>query len=116
MIRRGAEAAEQRSEARTEVDLEARVRELGGIGHVARIANISIHGCGITACALPERAEVWLQAGGLPSVRARVVWSEGLQAGLEFYAPVDVLRFRRSQDARPLRQVFAAPLAGTRGR
>ena len=88
------EANEQRLYHRYATKLEVRVRELAAPAVSSHMTDISLLGCRLGSSVLPAGAEVWLQPQGHQPLRARVIWSDAGQAGLQFYAPVDPLRFR----------------------
>ena len=87
---------ERRRAARVEVDLGARVRELGTEGVEARILNISETGfmaqCDEARC--DEQFEVgsriWLILPGRERANALVKWVAGDRLGAEFSEPVSL--------------------------
>lgn len=85
------EADERRGATREEVDVEARLRELGSEGSDARVLNISATGfMAETVEDFDVGARVWLILPGRERANAVVRWAEGHRIGAEFAEPVDV--------------------------
>lgn len=91
----------ERRHERHEVDLGARVRELGAPGALARVKDISLGGFRLRQADLPSNAEIWITLSGAHPVRARVVWVRSGEVGCEFYAPLSRADLR-SLTRRPL--------------
>ena len=78
-----------RSEPRRIVNIAARLRERGTQELDVIVEDISTHGCKFSP---PGESEVgriiWLKLTGLESIRCRIVWIEGDEAGCEFETQV----------------------------
>ena len=94
MIRaRIAEAGEgeRRAASRVEVDIGARVRELGDAGAEARVLNISETGFMADSEARFEvGSRVWLILPGRERANALVKWTAGDRIGAEFAEPISL--------------------------
>ena len=87
--------ADRRRHARTPVELDARVRELGTEGVEARVLNISEHGfMAETEGQFEVGARIWLMLPGRERANAVVKWVNGDRMGAEFASPVPVERFQ----------------------
>jgi hypothetical protein len=83
--------SERRSSARFDVEVEARVRELGETGVEARILNISEAGFMAESGARFEvGSRVWLILSGRERANAVVKWIAGDKLGAEFAEPISV--------------------------
>lgn len=85
------EAADRRRSVRHDVEIEARVRELGTNGIEARILNISEHGfMAETEGCFEAGARVWLMLPGRDRANALVRWVAGDRIGAEFAEPISL--------------------------
>jgi hypothetical protein len=83
--------SERRRSARFDVELEARVRELGDTGVEAKILNISQTGFMAESEARFEvGSRVWLILPGRERANAVVKWIAGDKLGAEFAEPMSV--------------------------
>ena len=83
------DAGERRRALRHDVDLEARVRELGETGIDARILNISESGFMAESEGRFEvGSRVWLMLPGRERANAVVKWTAGDKLGAEFAEPI----------------------------
>jgi hypothetical protein len=85
------DASDRRHLARVEVELDARVRELGTNGIEAKILNISERG--FMAASKGEfevGARVWLMLPGRERANAVVKWVAGDKVGAEFADPISL--------------------------
>jgi hypothetical protein len=83
--------SERRSAARFDVELEARVRELGDTGVDARILNISETGFMAESDArFDVGSRVWLILPGRERANAVVKWIAGDKLGAEFAEPISI--------------------------
>lgn len=83
--------SERRRFSRHDVDLEARVRELGETGINARILNISRSGFMAQSEGRFEvGSRVWLMLPGRDRANAVVKWTAGDKLGAEFAEPISI--------------------------
>lgn len=83
--------SERRRFSRHDVDLEARVRELGETGINARILNISSSGFMAQSEGRFEvGSRVWLMLPGRERANAVVKWTAGDKLGAEFAKPISI--------------------------
>ena len=83
------DASERRRSSRHEVEIDARVRELGETGVEARIINISENGFMAKSDGRFEvGSRVWLMLPGRERANAVVKWTAGDKLGAEFAAPI----------------------------
>lgn len=83
--------SERRRFSRHDVDLEARVRELGEAGIDARILNISSSGFMAQSEGRFEvGSRVWLMLPGRDRANAVVKWTAGDKLGAEFAEPISI--------------------------
>ncbi len=83
--------SERRRFARHDVDLDARVRELGSTGIDARILNISSSGFMAQSDGRFEvGSRVWLMLPGRERANAVVKWTAGDKLGAEFAEPISI--------------------------
>src|SRR5829696_1156396 len=76
---------DRRRSSRHQVDIEARVRELGSEGIEARILNISEHGfMAESGTPFEIGTRVWLMLPGRERFNAVVKWAAGDKLGAEF--------------------------------
>jgi hypothetical protein len=88
---------ERRRSSRLDVELEARVRELGDPGSDARIINISETGFMAESDGRFEvGSRVWLMLPGRDRANAVVKWTAGDKLGAEFAEPVSLEDFARN--------------------
>ena len=88
-IGQDADAAERRRAARHDVELDARVRELGASGLEARVLNISKTGFMAQSDGRFEvGSRVWLMLPGRERANAVVKWTAGDRLGAEFAEPI----------------------------
>ena len=86
-----ADPADRRRFARVDVELDARMRELGANGVDARILNISERGFMAESDGRFEvGARVWLMLPGRERANAVVKWTAGDKLGAEFAEPISV--------------------------
>jgi len=86
-----ADPAERRQGSRFQVELDARVRELGTEGVDARIVNISETGfMAESDGAFDVGARIWLMLPGRDRANAVVKWIAGDKVGAEFSAPISL--------------------------
>jgi PilZ domain-containing protein len=86
-----ADPADRRRSFRHQVDLEARVRELGANGVEARIINISESGFMAESEGRFEvGSRVWLMLPGRGRANALVKWTAGDKLGAEFAEPISL--------------------------
>ncbi|WP_162789208.1 PilZ domain-containing protein [Sphingomonas ginsengisoli (ex An et al. 2013)] len=82
--------ADRRRADRADVEVEARVRELGNEGCDARVLNISATGfMAQTSTEIAVGARIWLIIPGHERANALVRWSDGDRIGAEFATPID---------------------------
>ena len=80
---------DRRRSARTQVDLNAKMRELGASGAEAKILNISESGfMAATESQFEVGSRVWLMLPGRERANAVVRWTAGDKIGAEFAEPV----------------------------
>ena len=85
------DSVERRRGGRVDVDMEARVRELGTTGAAARVLNLSESGfMAETEAELKVGARVWLMLPGQERANAVVRWTAAGRLGAEFAAPIDL--------------------------
>ncbi len=83
--------ADRRQSARIDVEIDARVRELGSEGADARILNLSDTGfMAETGEDFEVGARIWLLLPGRERAAAVVRWTAGDRLGAEFAEPVEV--------------------------
>jgi hypothetical protein len=83
--------SDRRRSSRQSVELDARMRELGTTGLVARILNISETGFMATSEARFEvGSRVWLMLPGRSRANAVVKWIAGDKIGAEFAHPISL--------------------------
>jgi hypothetical protein len=83
--------SERRRFSRHDVDIEARVRELGETGIDARILNISSSGFMAQSEGRFEvGSRVWLLLPGRERANAVVKWTAGDKLGAEFSEPISI--------------------------
>ena len=83
--------SDRRRSSRHNVEVEARMRELGEKGIDARIINISESGfMAETTAAFDVGARVWLIIPGRERASAVVRWTAGQRLGAEFAEPVSM--------------------------
>ena len=83
--------SERRRFSRHDVDLEARVRELGETGIDARILNLSQSGFMAESQGRFEvGSRVWLMLPGRERANAVVKWTAGDKLGAEFSEPISI--------------------------
>ncbi len=83
--------SERRQSARFDVELDARVRELGDTGVEARILNISETGfMAETDGQFEVGTRVWLILPGRDRANALVKWIAGDKMGAEFAEPISL--------------------------
>jgi hypothetical protein len=83
--------SERRRFSRHDVDLDARVRELGESGIDARILNISSSGFMAQSDGRFEvGSRVWLMLPGRERANAVVKWTAGDKLGAEFAEPISI--------------------------
>lgn len=83
--------SERRRSSRHDVDLDARVRELGETGIDARILNISSSGFMAQSEGRFEvGTRVWLMLPGRERANAVVKWTAGDKLGAEFAEPISI--------------------------
>lgn len=86
-----ADPSERRRFTRFDVELDARMRELGANGVDARILNISERGFMAQSDARFEvGARVWLMLPGRDRANAVVKWTAGDKIGAEFAEPISL--------------------------
>ena len=89
--------SERRRATRFDVELEARVRELGDSGVDARILNISETGFMAQSEARFEvGSRVWLMLPGRERANAVIKWTAGDKLGAEFAEPISLDSLRPS--------------------
>jgi hypothetical protein len=87
---------ERRSTPRLQVELEARMRELGTSGVEAKVLNISQRGfMAQTDGRFEVGSRVWLILPGRERANAVVKWTAGDKIGAEFAEPVSFEDLRR---------------------
>ena len=79
------ESSNERATAREPVDFPATFRELGSALVRVQLVDLTAEGCRIKGCETRRGEEVWLRIGGLPAMRAFVIWAQGREAGCKFY-------------------------------
>ena len=83
--------ADRRRSARIEVELDAKVRELGSEGTEARVVNISDTGfMAQSSGAFDVGSRIWLILPGRDRASAIVRWTAGDKLGAEFSEPVSI--------------------------
>ena len=83
--------ADRRRSARIEVELDAKVRELGSEGTEARVVNISDTGfMAQSSGAFDVGSRIWLILPGRDRASAIVRWTAGDTLGAEFSEPVSI--------------------------
>jgi hypothetical protein len=83
--------SDRRRFTRQSVDLDARVRELGETGIVARIINISESGfMAESEGSFEVGSRVWLMLPGRDRANAVVKWTAGDKLGAEFAEPISL--------------------------
>lgn len=83
--------ADRRRSARIEVELDAKVRELGSEGTEARVVNISDTGfMAQSSGAFDVGSRIWLILAGRDRASAIVRWTAGDKLGAEFSEPVSI--------------------------
>ena len=83
--------ADRRRAARIEVELDAKVRELGSEGTEARVVNISDTGfMAQSSGAFDVGSRIWLILPGRDRASAIVRWTAGDKLGAEFSEPVSI--------------------------
>ena len=88
---------DRRRSSRLDVELAARVRELGDAGSDARIINISETGFMAESDGRFEvGSRVWLMLPGRDRANAVVKWTAGDKLGAEFAEPVSLEEFARN--------------------
>ncbi|QNN65013.1 PilZ domain-containing protein [Sphingomonas rhizophila] len=86
-----AEPFDRRQSARTDVEIGARVRELGNEGVEARVLNISCEGfMAETEGNFDVGTRIWLMLPNRERANALVKWTAGNKIGAEFSQPIDV--------------------------
>ena len=86
-----ADPSERRRAERFDVELDARMRELGTSGIDARIVNISDRGfMAQTEGHFDVGTRVWLMLPGRERANAVVRWTAGDKLGAEFAEPISV--------------------------
>lgn len=82
---------ERRKSERQDVDLDARVREMGAEGCEARILNISSEGfmAEITTAHFEVGTRIWLILPDRERASALVRWTAGDKIGAQFAEPLD---------------------------
>ena len=86
-----ADPSERRRAERFDVELDARMRELGTSGIDARIVNISERGfMAQTEGHFDVGTRVWLMLPGRERANAVVRWTAGDKLGAEFAEPISV--------------------------
>lgn len=86
-----ADPSERRRSARFDIELEARMRELGANGVDARILNISERGfMAESAGHFEVGSRVWLMLPGRERANAVVKWTAGDKLGAEFAEPLPI--------------------------
>ena len=89
--------SERRRFSRHDVDLEARVRELGETGIDARILNISESGfMAESQGRFDVGSRVWLMLPGRERANAVVKWTAGDKLGAEFSEPISIENLDRA--------------------
>ena len=82
---------ERRRSSRQEVDLEAKMRELGSNGVEAKVLNISANGfMAATETQFEVGSRVWLMLPGRERANAVVKWTAGEKLGAEFAEPISL--------------------------
>ena len=82
---------DRRRAARIEVELDAKVRELGSEGTEARVVNISDTGfMAQSSGAFDVGSRIWLILPGRDRASAIVRWTAGDKLGAEFSEPVSI--------------------------
>lgn len=82
---------ERRKSERQDVDLDARVREMGAEGCEARILNISEDGfmAEVTGIEFEVGSRIWLILPDRERASALVKWTAGDKMGAQFAEPID---------------------------
>ena len=94
-IAQESEAADRRSAARLDVEIEGRIRPLGEEGRAAKILNLSETGfMAETIDAYEVGARIWLIVQGRERANAVVKWIAGNRIGAEFTSPVSAAILR----------------------
>ena len=84
-------AGERRQFTRRQVELEAKMRELGASGVEARVLDISENGfMAVTAGNFEVGARIWLMLPGRERANAVIKWVIGDKIGGEFAQPMTV--------------------------
>ena len=90
-IGQSTDASDRRQSTRFDVELDARVRELGSEGIEARILNISESGFMAQVESLFDvGTRVWLMLPGRDRANAVVKWIAGDKIGAEFAEPISL--------------------------
>ena len=90
-IANAGDPSDRRRSARTPVELEAKVRELGSEGTEARVVNISDTGfMAESAGDFEVGSRIWLILPGRDRASAIVRWTAGDKLGAEFAEPVSI--------------------------
>lgn len=80
---------ERRRANRTKANLEIAARERGRSALTTRIGDFTRHGCRMAGYGfILEGAPMWIKLPGLESLAGRIVWTDGLQAGIVFDQPL----------------------------
>jgi hypothetical protein len=83
--------SDRRRAPRVEVEIDARVRELGTEGAEARILNLSDTGfMAESSAAFDVGARIWLLLPGRERAAAVIRWTAGNRLGAEFAEPSEV--------------------------
>jgi hypothetical protein len=76
---------ERRSADRTDVQLDAGIRQSGASGRSVRVLNLSAAGCAFEPAGLLRQDQlIWVRLPGLESWAGKVTWVKDGRAGCEF--------------------------------
>ena len=83
------EPTKPRKSARVGLNAEVTLRRAGRSNYRARVFDASPEGCKLEFIERPDLGEfLWVRFEGMELLEARVCWTEGFMAGVEFQKPL----------------------------